>query len=219
MNARTAIPCPDGVKLDVSRVGYTFRKPSVIRKGETVSFYYSHGSHNGTRTVLVLTSDYNGIEGLTLERDGEYRRYSDEYVNRYKVVDPFVESAKPTDTTEKRVRFDDAGQALIASLTGEALAELYSTHVALEGVGASFDATTGEVVVKLPQTKVAKFVQPTSNNHVEIENKRGERFKFWINQYRENSSLSPWSGLDCPGYQNADITPERLRDELVKFLS
>ncbi len=216
MNATVSIPCPDGVILGVSRVGALLVYPADINKGETVEFYYAHGSHHGTRTVLVLKSDDNGIEGINLERDGEYRKYSDEYVSDYyKVVKPFVQ-VELASTSEKRIRFDDALEALRASLSGEQLAELYSKHVALLGDGASFDAQTGEVVVKLPVPKENTFLRIGADNDSQslvIENKHGQTFHLFV--YGKLNTV----GITAPGFNNTKVTPDELRDQLVKFLA
>lgn len=138
------------------------------RVGETIRFYYTGGSENGERTVRVAKVDGESIEGPTLEREGGYRRYNDYDASDIKIVAPFVlpgeEQAVPVADKAKytgkggelRVNFADAQTKLLASLTGEQLAELYSRFVAVEGEGAVFDANKGEVVVKLPEPKYSQ---------------------------------------------------------------
>ena len=154
----THVGVPVGLTLRVDRVGETVTYGEDIVPGETVRFDYDGGS-GGERNVLVVKVDDEGFEGLTLERDGDYRRYLDEKITGFDailIVEPFVHAISPAGVdavvsgNEKRVRFDEAGEALLASLSGEQLAQLYSEHVALIGKGAHFDADSGEVVVKLP---------------------------------------------------------------------
>lgn len=214
MNAVVDIKVPNGLTLDVSRVGQVVPYPDNVHVGETVSFYYTHGSYDGQRTVLVLFVDGDYLEGLTLERDGEYRRYNEAYISgNISIVRPFVTSPVVSIGNVKRVRFDQAIEALAASLSGEQLAQLYSQYVALEGDGAEFDATSGEVVVKLPESKVNKFTLISMPGEIQIVNKKNETFKLFGYKYDQTVG---YSGPNC---NSINCTPEQLRDELVKFLA
>jgi len=212
------IALPDNLELDTSRVGEDVAYAESVNPGETVSFYYTAGSEVGNRTVLVVKVDGEGLEGLTLERDGGYRRYLDRFISgQIQIVKPFIQSnGSPyhSNSTEKRVRFDDAGVALLASLSGEQLADLYGRYVAVEGIGTKFDGNTGEVVVELPEV-TSKFISSDKGlNTLRIQNKDGVELR--LHQYGDGSI-----GLvnDLTGFNTTSPTPENLRDELVKLLA
>ena len=210
------VEVPGSISLDTSRVGKNLVYSDEVSPGETVRFSYYGGSEDGTRNVLVVKVDSNGLEGLTLERDGEYRRYRDDNISGHlMVVEPFV-ATTPKDTAGiKRVRFDEAGDALLASLSGEQLADLYSKYVALEDDGAEFDAATGHVVVTLPQPKFSEFATISISDYpLVIKNKNGNSFNLFL--YPDKKQV----GIYVDGDLNEEnITPEQLRDELVKFLA
>ena len=214
------IEIPDGMELLTDRVGEEFTYADELRVGETVKFRYSGGSEDGPRTVLVVKVYDGSFEGLTLERDGGYRKYLDENVfgfNQFTIVEPFVKHT-PAVSGERRVRFDEAGTALLASLTGEQLAELYDKHVAIEGIGTEFDAKTGEVVVKLPAPKVNKIEKVSCNSgssHVIFRNTNDKQFALYL--YGGDQGIGIHS--DVTGYDNCQSSIENLRDELVKFLA
>jgi len=213
-NAVLDVDLPHGVELQTHRVGSRLTYLDNAQVGETIRFTYSGGSEHGQRTVLVVKVDGKGVEGLTLERDGAYRRYTEYNVGgEIRVVEPFVRGSS-TNSIEKRVRFDDAGTALVASLSGEQLAELYNKYVALEGDGASFDANTGEVVVKLPEPKENKIVDAKSHLVV-FENTRGKKFYLHIYSHFGDIGFHNYES----GADNAKATPDALLTELTRFLS
>lgn len=215
----THVNVPAGLTLKVDRVGQVVTYGDEVVPGETVRFDYYGGSGEGERNVLVVKVDSDGLEGLTLERDGEYRRYADDKISvrsDITIVEPFVHAISPAGVdavvsgNEKRIRFDEAGEALLASLTGEQLAELYDKHVALIGEGARFDSDSGEVVVKLPEVK-SKF--EVRSEYFTIQNKKGENLMVFLYPYSQEI------GLNVGDLDDESVTPEVLRDELVKFLA
>lgn len=201
--------------------------------GDTIRFYYGAGSEPGYRTVRVLKVDSGAVEGPTLERDpnDNYRRYSDEHASDITVVAQF---ALPGDAVEVvtpevgadntlRVRFDDAGTKLLASLTGEQLAELYAKHVMVVGESAKFDEQTGEVVVKLPEPP--KLEEQAMNDH------QGSILTFTlgkktlrIHTYTKDKYGSNWGlhsdDADKPGayFDTRHPTLADLHRELGRFL-
>jgi hypothetical protein len=202
--------------------------------GQTVKFTYNGGTGRGQRTVLVQkVNGRDGLEGLTLERDGDYRAYSaDKIVSDIVIVNavPALEAkagkptsvAAPAVTNQLRVRFDLAGEKLLASLSGEQLAELYSKHVALEGDGASFDKDSGEVVVKLPTPKVSSFEVPktgTKMHQLGINNKKGDTLKLFFYPDSNRAGVNVLKANSGESIVSTNITPEQLRDELVKHLT
>ncbi len=219
----TNVSVPNGLVLRTDRVGGSVTYGDDIFPGETVRFDYDGGSERGERNVLVVHVDDEGFEGLTLERDGDYRRYLDaniEGLYDIHIVEPFIRQENDeVNTNEKRIRFDEAGEALLASLSGEKLAELYLEHVALRGDDASFDSTTGEVVVQLPEVQTPKF-ELFSNSFL-IVNKRGDKLRVFI--YPNDDEPVGFDKIDVNGnlvnIPSSDWTPEFLRDELVKFLA
>lgn len=229
---------PSGVVLLADRVGFATSTADKLKIGETVKFNYSSGSENGPRTVLVLKVDYDHIEGLTLERDGEYRSYK-RGVNMsnprihgkdlYVVVKPFVKQpevavvpvAAPASVSgdQRRIRFDEAGAALLASLSGEQLAELYGKYGTVDGINSRFDSATGEVVVDLPKPKVNKFTKVyykagNLNSDLTITNKNGDKFELYL---YSDGTVGIHNSVN--GFDKTDNTPEMLRDQLVKFLA
>jgi len=212
-NEKLDIALPDDLEVKSDRVGQSFVYADSAKVGETVRFNYTGGSEVGPRTVLVVKVDDQGLEGLTLERDGGYRRYDDSSIDgRITVVAPFVGTSSGS-TTERRVRFDDAGVALLASLTGEQLAELYGQYVSTEGVGTKYDANTGEVVVELPEPSTSvKAV----DNELRIVNKAGKTLTIYL-----YTNIGNEVGLhnDDNGYDNTRCTAEDIRDQLVEFLA
>lgn len=196
-----------------SRVGTEVYYVEDVKVGETVSFHYDAGSEpGGERTVTVLKIDgYGALEGSTKERGGEYRRYLSEHIEGPILI---VSEAKSADAgNTRRVRFDEAGEALLASLSGEQLAELYAQHVAVAGDGAEFDPQTGDVVVYLPapQNRVSRV----NNGQVVLSNKDGQEFKLWLHSQYGRIGVDN----DKTDFHDTDVSPEVLRDELVKFLS
>lgn len=208
---------PDNMVLKVDRVGQSYIYGDDIVPGETVRFDYDGGSESGTRTVLVVKVDNDGLEGLTLERDGGYRRYLNVNIgSRIDIVQPFIAQNPVSTGNVKRVRFDDAGTALLASLSGEKLAELYGQYVALEGVGTEFDPQTGEVVVQLPEPVKSRFVTVRGKTRdLEIQNKDGKIFALYL--YKDTGKVGFYN--EVTGENNSNCTPEELRDSLVKFLA
>lgn len=213
------VQLPEGIILQTDRVGESFTFTDETRVGETVRFRYSGGSEDGERNVLVVKVDSDSLEGLTLERDGGYRKYTDDNIHGdILVVEPFVEAGNKVAPSGnvKRVRFDDAVAALVASLEGEQLAELYGRYVATEGDGTTFDADTGEVVVMLP-APANKFTVNGDNGgpSLTLTNKNGKLFHLYLyDEYNEVGIANEVTGLD-----EGEITPEQLIDELVKFLA
>lgn len=207
---------PNGLVLDTERVGVTIAFARDLHVGETVKFDYEGGSEGGTRHVLVVKVHHNGIEGLTYERNGGYRHYKDDNVGHYEIVKPFVKSYTTAVGNVKRVNFEDARTALLASLTGEQLAELYGKYVATEGDGAEFDAQNGEVVVTLPQpqNKFKKVLRDKPLVFI-ITNKENKEFALYV--YPDNSTVGFRN--DVTESNETNTTPEQLRDELVKFLA
>jgi len=211
------IALPDGLQLDTRRVGEHVTYADELNPGETVSFIYSAGSEVSDRTVLVVKVDGTGLEGLTLERDGGYRRYLDDFITSdISIVKPFVKSGNSpyhSNNTEKRVRFDDAGTALLASLSGEQLADLYGQYVAVEGVGTIFDAKTGEVVVKLPEpeSRVSDVILGDSFSSITLSNKHGKYLSLFF--YDDKSIGVQYNA------GSKFVSVEGLRDELTKFLA
>lgn len=202
------VEIPYGVSLDVSRLG-EYIASDEVEVGETVRFDYFDGE---TRNVLVTSTNNVGFKGLTLERDGNYRSYLNRKIYRsIKVVQPFVHETKKG---FKRVRFDEAGDALLASLSGEQLAELYGKYVALEGDGAGFDSVSGEVVVKLPEPSSAKFIRVENTDYPLVIAKGNRHFNLFLYQKKQEVGICVDGGLN-----EENITPEQLRDELVKFLA
>jgi hypothetical protein len=220
---------PAGLKLDLRREGEGLDYLSDARIGETVNFIYNGGSDpGGTRTVLVQHRDRDGVAGMTKERDGEYRRYDSGKAEEIDVVEPFVEygdSDLVTDDVAKSdavvasvdnvvvVRFDDAGDRLLQAIDGETLAKLYLEHVAREAESATFDANTGNVVVKL-KPKANKVVKMEGDSRVYFENKRGERFTQYVHSEGKLGYEDSGTGED-----EYDVTPEQLSAALVAFLS
>lgn len=209
------IVLPDNLELRTDRVGNYVTYGDEVRVGETVRFTYSGGSEVGPRTVLVVKVDNNGLEGLTLERDGGYRRYDDGQINGdIQIVEPFINSHVGS-TSEKRVRFDDAGIALLASLSGEQLAELYGKYVSVDGVGTEFDGSTGEVVVKLPEpSNSMKAIVGEGDYRIEVVNTSGEKLDLFL---YENGQLGIYNSQN--GFNEGEVTVEQLRDQLVEFLA
>lgn len=200
-----------------NRVGEFLSCESELAIGETVQFWYEGGSERGYRTVLVVKQDDESLEGPTNERNGEYRRYLREQIgSSFMIVNPFEpyasQKSAPAGNT-LRVQFPEAGEKLLASLTGEQLAELYAKYVAVEGDGATYDANSGEVVVMLPapQNKILSV----GSDLLTLQNKNGEAFYLWF--YPESGQIGVSN--DTTGTDNAEATPEVLRDELVKFLA
>lgn len=222
-NKPALIECevPLGVNLLNDRVGFTTSNGNDLNVGETVTFKYAGGSEFGTRTVLILKIDAKHIEGLTLERDGEYRSYIRGQMERnvnghlYTVVEPFVkQEAKQESNDQRRIRFDDAATALVASLTGEQLAELYGKYGTVEGKNARFDAVTGEVVVDLPKPKV-NSVENVQSCQLTFKNKRERCLTLFLYTYSGQIGFHNYED----GTDNSNASPDQLRDELVKFLA
>lgn len=177
-----------------------------VKVGQTVTFDYWNRETKlySKRTVQVAKVDDTALEGVTAERDNQYRRYLFKMMENLQVV--------PTSDT-KRVRFDDAETALLASLSGEQLAELYLEYVAVEGDEAKFDPQTGEVVVTLPKP-TNRFIVPTEASAFpafSIINKRGETLGIFL--YSDNTV-----GIQTEECDLTDVSPETLRDEIVKLL-
>jgi hypothetical protein len=82
-----------------------------VKVGQTVTFDYWNRETKlySKRTVQVAKVDDTALEGVTAERDNQYRRYLFKMMANLQVV--------PTSDT-KRVRFDDAETALLAFLSG-----------------------------------------------------------------------------------------------------
>jgi hypothetical protein len=217
-NPTIEVEVPSDVNLDTSRVGQEVSSFDDVVVGETVRFDYSGGSEYGTRNVLVLRVDDGALEGITLERDGGYRRYLNHYVDsNIFIVKPFVKVPAEVNGHVKRIRFDEAGAGLLASLTGDQLASLYAQYVAVEGDGAEFDPQTGEVVVRLPEVPKSRFVIPDSdyNGDLLIQKADGSEFRLYIHTGGNSIGvLNSVTGLD-----ETSLTPEQVRDELVKFLA
>lgn len=216
------------VIIDPSRAGKSVVRCDDVKVGETVRFVYTAGSEVGERNVLVVKVGYRSFEGPTLERDGGYRKYLDQDIADDRsledhgpilIVEPFVKVDPVSTGNVKRVRFDEAIEALAASLTGEQLAALYLQYVALRGDDAEFDPATGEVVVTLPEPKVNKF---TKTGHsafgpdLEITNTNGKKFGIYLYGV-ETGEIGIHN--EVTGTDNSNATPEVLRDELVKFLA
>lgn len=154
----TVIAKPQDIHLDVSRVGQQLTYLEDAQVGETIQFHYTGGSGPGLRTVLVQKVDSRAevIEGITLERDGQYRRYSDNEATQIYVVQPFVSDEQPTAVVvpsvqpavnSQLVRFDAARDAIAAKLTAEQITELYAKYIVGDDATVSYDANTGSVVV------------------------------------------------------------------------
>jgi hypothetical protein len=217
-NPTIEVEVPSDVNLDTSRVGQEVSSFDDVVVGETVRFDYSGGSEYGTRNVLVLRVDDGALEGITLERDGGYRRYLNHYVDsNIFIVKPFVKVPAEVNGHVKRIRFDEAGAGLLASLTGDQLASLYAQYVAVEGDGAEFDPQTGEVVVRLPEAKT-KFLTVSNlpEQPILVVRPDGKQFKLYL---YENDDYPIGIVNDVTGLNSTEVTPEILRDELVKFLA
>lgn len=193
------------------RVGSRHTYADEINVGEVVSFYYTSGSEPGTRTVTVAKVDSDGLEGPTKERGGEYRRYLDNHIDGDILILSVPEEDAPAGDT-LRVPFSEAGEKLLASLTGEQLAELYSQYVAVEGDGAEFDANSGEVVVLMPP-KVNKVLEVNATSNAQFENKRGEHFGLYL--HKGGNKL----GIIYKDMDDTNVSLETLRDKLTEFLS
>ena len=211
------VEVPSDVNLDTSRVGQEVSSFDDVVVGETVRFDYSGGSEYGTRNVLVLRVDDGALEGITLERDGGYRRYLNHYVDsNILIVKPFVKVPAEINGRVKRIRFDEAGAGLLASLTGDQLASLYAQYVAVEGDGAEFDPQTGEVVVRLPEAKTKFLAVSNLEEPILIVRPDGKQLKLYL---YENSDYPIGIVNEETDLDITDVTPEILRDELVKFLA
>lgn len=197
-----------------NRVGVDVYGLDQLLVGDTVRFHYASGSRPGYRTVYINKVDDNGLEGPTHERSGDYRRYSHDYIGYPITIVASEHQPEPISAgSTRRVRFDEAGSALLASLSGEQLAELYAKHVAIAGDGAEFDHQTGEVVVYLPEPK--NVVSYVDDNVLELTNKNSVTFSIFLSP--EQQSIGVLNGQNNTNY--VGVTPEQLRDELVKFLS
>lgn len=193
------------------RDGNVFLYPESLKVGDIVKFSYNGGTENGFRTVTVAKNDQYSVEGKTKERNGEYRRYLLENVtSSFTVIGDEMDNAGLV----KRVRFDEACTALLASLTGEKLAELYLNNVAVLGEHAEYDSGTGEVVVFLPAPTSKFTVNNNAGQPLTITNKDGKVFKLYLHNQQDVGLVNEVTGLD-----NTKINPEQLRDELVKFLA
>jgi hypothetical protein len=216
-NPTIEVEVPSDVNLDTSRVGQEVSSFDDVVVGETVRFDYSGGSEYGTRNVLVLRVDGGALEGITLERDGGYRRYLNHYVDsNIFIVKPFVKVPAEVNGHVKRIRFDEAGAGLLASLTGDQLASLYAQYVAVEGDGAEFDPQTGEVVVRLPEAKTKFLAVSNLEEPILIVRPDGKQLKLYL---YENSDYPIGIVNEETDLDITDVTPEILRDELVKFLA
>jgi len=216
-NPTIEVEVPSDVNLDTSRVGQEVSSFDDVVVGETVRFDYSGGSEYGTRNVLVLRVDDGALEGITLERDGGYRRYLNHYVDsNILIVKPFVKVPAEINGRVKRIRFDEAGAGLLASLTGDQLASLYAQYVAVEGDGAEFDPQTGEVVVRLPEAKTKFLAVSNLEEPILIVRPDGKQLKLYL---YENSDYPIGIVNEETDLDITDVTPEILRDELVKFLA
>ena len=181
-----------------------------VNVGDRIRFTYDGGSEYGTRTVLVQKFDEESVEGPTEERGGEYRKY---------LVDNFDGDVEILDSVPAghtlRVRFDEAGEKLLASLSGEQLANLYSQYVATEGDGAEFDSATGEVVVMLPARDFSYRVRrdyEVAGPILTINHPNGKTFLLYT--YSDNTV-----GVHTDNYDGTEVTPQELADLLSGFVS
>lgn len=149
--SNVAIAKPNDVKLRIDRVGRKLNYLGEAEEGETVNFFYYGGSENAGRTVLVQRLNDEGIEGITLERNGEWRRYADDKARNIKVVSPFV-MEEPINS----IRFDKAFEALQSAIPTDELVKLYAKYIVGEqsGMEVAYDEQSGNLVVSKPQAKL-----------------------------------------------------------------
>lgn len=182
--------------------------------GQTIRFWYSGGSNPGYRTVEVtrVDKDAETVSGKTKERDGDFRTYNSANASEISVV-----TANHSHDGELRIRFDEAGEKLLASLPADVLANLYSQYVAVEeNDGVSFDEQSGEVVVKLVDKtpKVAQYYGSFRDDVLAFE-RNGKRFS--IHNYKSKKF-----GVhnDSTDFDSGNVTdPNVLLRELQAFLA
>lgn len=184
--------------------------------GQTIRFWYAGGSNPGYRTVEVTSVDKDAetVTGKTKERDGDFRTYNSSQASEISIV-----TANHSHDGELRIRFDEAGEKLLASLPANVLTALYSQYVAVEeNAGVSFDEHSGEVVVKLVD-KTPKVTGYWGDGRFEkyiLQFSRGGK-KFSIHNYgMEKFGVHN----DVTGFDSTNVTnPNVLLKELQAFLA